>query len=83
MATYTDTLSIDGIDDLESLRAAMLVDAAGTCDHHGQWSSSLPTFGGAEPADTSAIWSWDITRLLVGTHANDLEIVSREYWDNG
>tara|TARA_R110000868_G_scaffold12045_1_gene58478 strand:- start:42 stop:488 length:447 start_codon:yes stop_codon:yes gene_type:complete len=27
--------------------------------------AGLPTFGGTEPADTSGIWSWDETRLLV------------------
>lgn len=39
---------------------------------------SLPLFGGPEPADTQGVWSWDETHLLVGTCANDLEIVSRE-----
>lgn len=28
--------------------------------------TSLPTFGGPEPADTTGVWSWDETRLLVG-----------------
>lgn len=27
--------------------------------------SDLPTFGGVEPADTTGIWSWDETRLLI------------------
>tara|TARA_R110000868_G_C10586358_1_gene739146 strand:+ start:73 stop:321 length:249 start_codon:yes stop_codon:yes gene_type:complete len=27
--------------------------------------AGLPTFGGTEPSDTSGIWSWDETRLLV------------------
>jgi hypothetical protein len=26
--------------------------------------SALPTFGGAEPADTTSIWSWDAERIL-------------------
>ncbi len=38
----------------------------------------LPTFGGAEPDDTSGVWSWDATRAIVGTYVDDIEIVSRE-----
>lgn len=38
----------------------------------------MPNFGGAEPDDTTGIWSWDATRLLVGTCAADMEIVPRE-----
>jgi len=40
--------------------------------------SSLPTFGGPEPRDTSGVWSWDATHLLVGTCVDDLKIVPRE-----
>lgn len=48
---------------------------------HGELDmTSLPTFGGMEPADTSGVWSWDSTRLLVGDGSDDLEIVSRKYW---
>lgn len=45
---------------------------------HGErdWTS-LPVFGGDEPCDTSGIWSWDETRVITGTCAGDLEIVSR------
>jgi hypothetical protein len=28
--------------------------------------ASLPTFGGVEPNDTTCVWSWDETHLLVG-----------------
>lgn len=43
--------------------------------------ASLPTFGGEEPADTTGIWSWDETRILVGTCPDDLEIIAREeHW---
>jgi len=38
--------------------------------------SSLPTFGGATPNDTSEIISWDETHLLFG----DLTVMSREGW---
>ena len=38
----------------------------------------LPTFGGSEPeSGTSGVWSWDATRLLVGTCASDARIVDR------
>lgn len=39
--------------------------------------TSLPTFGGTEPKDTSGVWSWDATRMIVGT-GSDYEIVDRE-----
>mgnify|MGYP003625742748 CR=1 FL=1 len=39
--------------------------------------SDLPTFGGTMPADTIEIFSWDKTRLLVGTCADDMRIISR------
>lgn len=39
--------------------------------------SSLPTFGGDEPASTSGIWSWDATNLLTGSCASDLAIEVR------
>ena len=39
--------------------------------------TSLPTFGGSEPNSTLGVWSWDPDRLLVGTCADDFEIVDR------
>ena len=63
---------------LEDLHAALTGDDPGALDRHGEWRTDLPTFGGAEPADTSGVWSWDETRLLEGTCAADLEIVDRE-----
>lgn len=48
-----------------------------TTDHGLDWTD-LPVFGGEEPRDTSGIWSWDQTRLLVGTCAGDLRIVDRD-----
>jgi hypothetical protein len=38
---------------------------------------NLPTFGGPAPRDTSGVWSWDATHLLVGTCAQDLELAPR------
>ncbi|MCP4661006.1 MAG: hypothetical protein GY856_36860 [bacterium] len=63
--------------DLDTLCEWMREGDARCCDAHGDWDTSLPTFGGEEPADTAEIWSWDETRLIVGTCADDLEIVDR------
>ena len=43
-----------------------------------QLITDLPTFGGDAPADTAGIWSWDESRLLVGTCIDDMEIVERD-----
>lgn len=46
--------------------------------------ANLPTFGGDEPSDTSAVWSWDADSLLVGSQvgtgefAGDFAIVRRD-----
>ena len=37
----------------------------------------LPTYGGPDPADTSGVWSWDHSRLITGTCADDIQIVDR------
>lgn len=37
----------------------------------------LPSFGGDEPASTSGVWSWDATRLMIGTCASDMKLVAR------
>lgn len=39
--------------------------------------TSLHTFGGAEPASTIGVWSWDAGSLLVGTCADDIKIICR------
>ncbi len=53
--------------------------AAGLPWAHGDrdWTS-LPTFGGEEPDDTSGVWSWDETRVITGTCADDLKIAPRD-----
>ena len=50
--------------------------------------TSLPVFGGSVPTQASveaavghsrsSLWSWDATRLLVGTCADDLSLLDRE-----
>jgi hypothetical protein len=60
---------------LDKLYAAI---KAGDLDDMPEWQwTELPTFGGEEPADTWGVWSWDETRLMVGTHKGDFEIVPR------
>lgn len=65
--------------DLTQLMAAMLArhPAVMSRQHPSQWSDDLPTFGGEEPDCTAAVWSWDEDGLLVGTCADDLQIVAR------
>lgn len=73
---------------LESLEAALEAIAefcdqaiAGDrfADSDADWVdySSLPNYGGEEPDDTSCVWSWDETRLLVG-ECQPFRIVDRE-----
>lgn len=58
------------------LRAGTLWDGAPI--KHGELDmTSLPTFGGPEPLITWGVWSYDATRLLVGSCAADLEIIDR------
>ena len=44
-----------------------------------EWDK-CPLFGGEEPDDTTGILSWDPTHLLIGTCADDLQIISRQEW---
>jgi hypothetical protein len=75
------------MDNLESLRQAMIEDAR-RAEQYAEDNStsikktaldwtSLPTFGGDEPKSTLGVWSWDETRLLIGTCTDDLKIVLR------
>lgn len=64
---------------LDELYAAMLRRDECTLDRFGQWSSTLPTYGGKTPLDAMEIWSWDKDRLIVGTCPQDLEIVPRPW----
>lgn len=77
--------AIRSLDDLaDALRNSPPGDSADYANERGlpvahgeiDWTS-LPTFGGDEPRDTAGVWSWDATRLLVGTCAADLQIVPR------
>ena len=55
---------------------------------HGELDmTSLPNFGGPEPSpanefaffDSTGIWSWDETRMIVGDGSADLVIVERTF----
>jgi len=60
------------LDDLlEQIKSGALDNLAGN-----GWAA-LPIFGGAEPVSTVGVWSWDPTRLLVGTCADDMHIINR------
>ena len=61
--------------DLESLLDAMRE----RCDILPQWDD-LPTYGGEAPENTMEVWSWDAGRLIVGTCADDVEIIPRGEW---
>ena len=41
----------------------------------------MPSFGGDAPAETMECWSWDEDRVLVGINAHDLQIMTRQEWD--
>lgn len=64
-----DNSKITTLDDLyNAMRAGQI-----TAD----WDN-LPTFGGADIDDTHGVWSWDADRMIVGTCADDLEVVPRQ-----
>lgn len=60
----------------EYLRDGIEWDGAPLAHGEVDWTS-LPTFGGEAPRDTTGVWSWDADDLLVGRCADELEIVSR------
>ena len=65
-----------GINDLDDLFGLLRMDVLGDREMTG-----LPTFGGEAPASgTDGVWSWDETRLIVGSCSDDFEIVSRGAW---
>lgn len=72
--------ALDSLDDLlEVLRLGGDLTILGF-DGQDLQIDSLPTWGtdGEDPDETIMVWSWDRTRLLVGTCADDYEIVPRE-----
>lgn len=40
--------------------------------------TSLPTFGGVAPSDTTGVWSWDSDSLLVGNCIKEMRLEVRD-----
>ena len=56
----------------------ILINNADAIEENQYDLTSLPTFGGAEPDDTTGVWSWDAENLLVGEGSiSEWEIVNR------
>lgn len=70
--------SITEATNLEELLAA--IDGLTSGAARDRLLTGLPTFGGPEPSDTAAIWSWDERRLIIGE--GRLEIVYRADWND-
>ena len=52
---------------------------------NGLWTfgaNSVPTFGGATPADVREVVSWDETNVLCGTTIANLQVVTRGEWQS-
>ncbi len=68
-------------EDLDDLLAIFCASAATGYDHISDRDmTSLPTFGG-DDIDEEGVWSWDEDRCLIGSCANDMEIVARASLD--
>jgi len=65
------------ISSLSDLLEAIIIDDERFVTN-GDWSSSMPSFGGDEPEETAGVWSWDAESVLIGTCLDDIEIISRE-----
>jgi hypothetical protein len=78
MMARTTTPAMKAIRNAETLDQLrdMLRGPTGEALTDQEWTD-LPVFGGEAPHSTSEVWSWDATRLLVGTCAADLQIVER------
>jgi len=62
---------------LESLLENIRLCDPRVLDARGDLRTDLPTFGGPTPDDTSEVWSWDKTRILIGPCASEMEIINR------
>lgn len=50
----------------------------------GIWSFNkdlFPNFAGNRPNDDIEVLSWDLKNVLIGTHIDNITVVSREEWD--
>lgn len=72
---WHDPMTAENLDEL--LECLQDYDA----EHSGVDLTSLPVFGGGEPpSGTYGIWSWDKSRVLVGS-GDDLRIDTRKEWE--
>ena len=67
-------ITADDIGTVESLTDLFSALKAGAMEI----TDDLPTFGGADVVETGEVWSWDATRKIVGTCADDLALVERD-----
>jgi hypothetical protein len=82
IAAIRNALNLDDLfAAIQSAQTAIREDGDNLAGRHAleRVMAELPTFGGTTPDDTSDVWSWDATRLLVGE--GDLEIAIREEID--
>jgi len=72
------SVSVRALEKREEAPATLteLLDAV--VDGRVELTDDMPSFGGEEPDCTAGVWSWDETHILVGTHADELGLVSRE-----
>ena len=74
---HRDSGPIDDLDDLcDALRLGGRVSVYPEGATQASDMDELPTFGG-DVVTTELVWSWDSTRMIVGTCADDYEIVAR------
>lgn len=82
MTSYTNPIArnimtAQSLDDLfNAVREYRACDDRNDVDAEVDWSD-LPTFGGFTPKATDEVWSWDRSRLMVGTCADDMELIAR------
>jgi hypothetical protein len=68
-------------DAVNGAAAYILKNDLGDLDNHID-VSSLPTFGGEEPRDTTEIWSWDAEDLMIIGPDGKFVLVFREAWND-
>ncbi|MHA1572839.1 MAG: hypothetical protein ACTSX8_02495 [Alphaproteobacteria bacterium] len=74
------SVSVRALEKREEVAPATLTELMdAVVDGRVELTDDMPSFGGEEPDCTAEVWSWDATHLLVGTHAGDLAIVTREH----
>jgi hypothetical protein len=86
MNAEVETIEVAGLESLVEAMQALdneewIASGLPTNSFGGPDWTSLPTFGGESPRNTSCVWSWDADRLIVGTSGDDLQIIPRAEHD--